>query len=95
MSGARASARARPARFCIPPEISDGILRIRLDRPERRNAINDTMMDGLIAAVDTAGRDEDVRAIHISGSGDHFCGGADAGVMFVGGATSPDRSNDA
>jgi 2-(1,2-epoxy-1,2-dihydrophenyl)acetyl-CoA isomerase len=66
-----------PAVVGLSVEISDGILRIRLDRPERRNAINDTMMAGLIAAVDTAGRDEDVRAIHISGSGDHFCGGAD------------------
>lgn len=58
-------------------ELTDAVLRIRLDRPEQRNAINDTMMAGLIEAVDTAGRDEDVRAIYITGSGDHFCGGAD------------------
>jgi 2-(1,2-epoxy-1,2-dihydrophenyl)acetyl-CoA isomerase len=58
-------------------EVSDAVLRLRLDRPTHRNAINDTMMAGLIDAVDTAGRDEDVRVIHITGSGDHFCGGAD------------------
>jgi 2-(1,2-epoxy-1,2-dihydrophenyl)acetyl-CoA isomerase len=34
-------------------------------------------MAGFIEAVDTAGRDENVRVVHISGSGNHFCGGAD------------------
>ncbi len=58
-------------------EVSGSVLRLRLDRPDHRNAINDTMMAGLIEAVDTAGRDEGVRVITISGSGDHFCGGAD------------------
>jgi 2-(1,2-epoxy-1,2-dihydrophenyl)acetyl-CoA isomerase len=58
-------------------EVRDSVLRLRLDRPDRRNAINDTMMAGLIEAVDEAGRDEGVRVIHIAGSGDHFCGGAD------------------
>jgi 2-(1,2-epoxy-1,2-dihydrophenyl)acetyl-CoA isomerase len=58
-------------------EVRDSVLRLRLDRPDRRNAINDTMMAGLIEAVDEAGRDEGVRVIHIAGNGDHFCGGAD------------------
>ncbi len=58
-------------------EVSGPVLRIRLDRPDRRNAVDDTMMAGFIEAVDTAGRDENVRVIHISGSGNHFCGGAD------------------
>jgi 2-(1,2-epoxy-1,2-dihydrophenyl)acetyl-CoA isomerase len=58
-------------------EVSEAVLRLRLDRPAQRNAISDTMMAGLIDAVDAAGRDEAVRVIQISGSGDHFCGGAD------------------
>jgi 2-(1,2-epoxy-1,2-dihydrophenyl)acetyl-CoA isomerase len=58
-------------------DLSDSVLRLRLDRPTHRNAIDDTMMEGLIEAVDIAGRDENVRVIHITGSGDHFCGGAD------------------
>jgi len=58
-------------------EVSDSVLRLRLDRPALRNAIDDTMMAGLIEAVDTAGRDEDVRVVAITGSGGHFCGGAD------------------
>jgi 2-(1,2-epoxy-1,2-dihydrophenyl)acetyl-CoA isomerase len=53
------------------------VLRLCLDRPSQRNAINDEMMGGLVRAIDAAERDEDVRVIHIEGSGDHFCGGAD------------------
>jgi 2-(1,2-epoxy-1,2-dihydrophenyl)acetyl-CoA isomerase len=69
--------------------VSGGILRIRLDRPQRRNAINDTMMSGLITAVDAAGRDENMRAIHISGSGEHFCGGADIVARNAGAGDEP------
>jgi 2-(1,2-epoxy-1,2-dihydrophenyl)acetyl-CoA isomerase len=52
-------------------------LPLTLARPERRNAIDDEMMAGLIDAIDGAGRDESIRAILLTGAGDHFCGGAD------------------
>ena len=55
----------------------DGVLRFVLDRPEKRNALDDGMVAGLIEAIDLAGRDETVRAILITGAGDHFCGGFD------------------
>jgi 2-(1,2-epoxy-1,2-dihydrophenyl)acetyl-CoA isomerase len=58
-------------------EQDDAVLRLRLERPEKRNAIDDTMMIGLIEAIDQAGRDERVRVIELSGEGEHFCGGAD------------------
>jgi 2-(1,2-epoxy-1,2-dihydrophenyl)acetyl-CoA isomerase len=57
--------------------LEGAVLRLVLDRPDKRNAMNDTMFTGLADAVDRAGRDEAVRVIAISGSGDHFCGGAD------------------
>ena len=53
------------------------ILRLTLDRPDKRNALNDPMMVGMIDALDGAGRDESVRAVVLAGAGDHFCGGAD------------------
>ena len=53
------------------------VLRLVLDRPDKRNAMNDTMFGALADAVDRAGRDEAVRVIAVSGAGDHFCGGAD------------------
>ena len=56
---------------------TDGILTLTLNRPDKRNAINDAMMVTLIDAIDGAGRDEAVRAIVLAGAGDNFCGGAD------------------
>jgi 2-(1,2-epoxy-1,2-dihydrophenyl)acetyl-CoA isomerase len=55
----------------------DGILRLVLDKPSKRNALDDDMVATLIEAVDAAGRDESVRAVLIAGEGDHFCGGFD------------------
>ena len=58
--------------------VLDGaVLRLTLDRPDKRNALDDTMVAGMIEALDVANRDERVRAIFLSGAGDHFCGGAD------------------
>jgi len=57
--------------------LAGAVLQLTLDRPAQRNAIDDTVMAGLIDAVDAAGRDEAVRAILIGATGDHFCSGAD------------------
>src|SRR5258708_6970894 len=54
-----------------------GVLEVILDRPEKRNALTDAMVQGLIGAVELAGRDEDVRVVLIRGAGDHFCTGFD------------------
>jgi 2-(1,2-epoxy-1,2-dihydrophenyl)acetyl-CoA isomerase len=58
-------------------ERDGAVLRLTLDRPEKRNALSDEMTETMIEAVETAGRDERVRAIVLAGRGDHFCGGAD------------------
>ena len=55
---------------------SDGVLRLTLDRPEKRNAIDDSMLFGLIETIEAANRDEAVRAVLLTGTGDHFCSGA-------------------
>jgi 2-(1,2-epoxy-1,2-dihydrophenyl)acetyl-CoA isomerase len=55
----------------------DGVLRLRLAKPDKRNALDDDMVAGLIDAVDAAGRDEAVRAILLTAEGDHFCSGFD------------------
>jgi 2-(1,2-epoxy-1,2-dihydrophenyl)acetyl-CoA isomerase len=54
-----------------------GVLTLRLSRPEKRNAIDDTMMYAAIDAIDLAGRDEAVRAILLTSDGEHFCSGFD------------------
>jgi 2-(1,2-epoxy-1,2-dihydrophenyl)acetyl-CoA isomerase len=57
--------------------LTGGVLRLTLDRPEKRNALDDVMMSGLIDALDAAGRDEAVRVIALAAEGEHFCSGAD------------------
>jgi len=66
-------------------------LELLLDRPEKRNALDDTLTLGLIDAIDRAGRDEAVRVIVIRGAGDHFCAGAD---IVARNATTPRGPDD-
>lgn len=54
-----------------------GAFTLRLDRPDKRNAIDDETMLALIAALEAAATDDDVRVIVLEGAGEHFCGGAD------------------
>jgi 2-(1,2-epoxy-1,2-dihydrophenyl)acetyl-CoA isomerase len=54
-----------------------GVLRLHLDKPKKRNALDDDMVATLIGEVDLAGRDEDVRSILVTAEGDHFCSGFD------------------
>jgi 2-(1,2-epoxy-1,2-dihydrophenyl)acetyl-CoA isomerase len=58
-------------------ELRDGVLAVALDRPDKRNAIDEQMMTGLVDVIAKAGNDEGVRAIVLEGRGEHFCGGAD------------------
>jgi len=58
-------------------EVSEQILTITLNRPDKLNAFNAQMMRELIEAFDAADKDDDVRAIIITGAGRAFCAGAD------------------
>jgi 2-(1,2-epoxy-1,2-dihydrophenyl)acetyl-CoA isomerase len=69
--------------------LADGVLRLTLDRPEKRNALDDVMVAGLIDALDAANRDEAVRAVVLTGNGDHFCGGADIVARNAGDPSAP------
>lgn len=53
------------------------LLRLVIDRPDKRNSLTDDMIAGLIEVVTAAGNDESVRAIVLSGAGEHFCAGFD------------------
>ncbi len=60
-------------------EHDGAVLRVRLDRPERRNALTDEMVLALIETIEAAGSDESARVISVSGTGDDFCSGFDLG----------------
>jgi enoyl-CoA hydratase len=62
---------------------------LELQRPERRNALNSELVDGLRVAIEEAAA-EDVRAIVLTGQGTVFCAGADlSGDVLA--ADYPDR----
>jgi enoyl-CoA hydratase/carnithine racemase len=61
----------------IRAEVSDRVLTITLNRPERLNAWTATMGQELGAAFDRADADDDVRAVVVTGAGRGFCAGAD------------------
>ena len=72
----------------IATEIRDRILTITLNRPDRLNAFNSTMLAELLQALDDADADDEVRAIVFTGAGRAYCAGADlgkGGSTFAGG----------
>lgn len=50
---------------------------IRLNRPEKKNAVNEALAWSVIGALEAAGADDDVWVIALTGSGDTFCAGLD------------------
>ncbi len=56
---------------------SRGIAEVILNRPERNNAYNGTMIDELIESFTSLLNNDDVRVVLIRGNGKHFQGGAD------------------
>ncbi|MEO0500353.1 MAG: crotonase/enoyl-CoA hydratase family protein [Pseudomonadota bacterium] len=62
----------------IQYDVADNIATITLDRPQAMNAFTGRMMQEMVAALDAADADDEVRAIIITGAGDRaFCAGAD------------------
>ena len=55
----------------------DGVLLIALNRPDRRNAIDDAMTEALRAAFERAASDAAVRAVILTGEGKAFSAGGD------------------
>jgi len=54
------------------------VMRLTINRPERRNALNEEVCRALAAGIDAAEADADVRVVVITGAGDKaFCAGGD------------------
>jgi len=56
---------------------SDGVVVVRLNRPDRLNAINQVMRDELLRAFDDLTGDGSVHAVVLTGAGRGFCAGID------------------
>ena len=69
---------------------------VTLNRPEKRNALNDAVIAGIKEGLKEAGRDENVKAVVISGAGKDFCSGADlSALQKIAGASVAENYEDA
>ena len=76
--------------------IEQSVARITLNRPERRNALNDALIAGIKEALKKADADENVKAIVVCGAGKDFCSGADlSALQRIAGASVSDNIDDA
>ena len=77
-------------------DVDEQILTITLNRPDKLNAFNTTMLNELIDAFDRADADDTIRAIIVTGAGRAFCAGADlsGGAKTFDFAKHADRRDD-
>jgi len=66
---------------CLLYEVKDGIATLTLNRPERLNALGDTLREDLLDGVTRASQDPEVRVIVLTGAGKGFCSGGDVKAM--------------
>jgi enoyl-CoA hydratase/carnithine racemase len=74
-----------------------GVATVTLNRPDRLNAVNATVIRELVGALDQADADDAVRAVVVTGAGRAFCAGADlggGGATFAGGPGRSARPED-
>lgn len=62
-------------------ELADGIAEIRLDRPDKSNAMNDAMWQEIRQAFAWADATPEVRVVILSGAGRNFCAGIDLAML--------------
>jgi enoyl-CoA hydratase len=70
-----------PADQHLLTERDGGVLIVTMNRPERRNALSPSMMEGLSAAWDEVNSNPDIRVAILTGAGGCFCAGADLQAM--------------
>src|SRR5690348_11651420 len=64
-------------------DAGDGIARITLDDPARRNILSGPLVADLMAAFDALEARADVTAVVLTGAGSAFCAGADLGDLLA------------
>jgi enoyl-CoA hydratase/carnithine racemase len=66
-------------------DVKDGVADVRLNRPEKRNALDLSLLRALVATAEGLARRAEVRAVVLSGEGAGFCAGMDVALFASGG----------
>jgi methylglutaconyl-CoA hydratase len=75
--------------------VAAGVLTATLNRPDKRNAIDTAMIEALLAVLDRADLDADVRVVALRGAGVDFCAGMDLNELLASADQSVERNRDA
>lgn len=76
--------------------VDNAVASIVLNRPEKRNALNDALIAEIKRGLKEAAGDESVRVVVISGAGKDFCSGADlSALQKIAGASVSENADDA
>jgi methylglutaconyl-CoA hydratase len=76
-------------------EISNGVLTLTLNRPEKRNALSTPMLRALFSELERADLDLAVRVVVLRGAGKDFCAGADLDELLASADKSPAENESA
>lgn len=59
--------------------VEDRIATLAFNRPDKRNAFTEAMVETLVEHLERCSRDDDVHVVVLTGAGDAFCSGGDIG----------------
>jgi methylglutaconyl-CoA hydratase len=65
----------------VTTEVSAGVARVALNRPDKRNALDSASIAALGASLEQCAADPKVRMLQLTGAGEVFCAGADLAEM--------------
>ena len=75
--------------------LTGGVLTATLNRPDKRNAIDTAMIDALVAMLERAELDAEVRVVAVAGAGTDFCAGMDLNELLASADKSVEENRDA
>ena len=64
--------------------LDDHVAVVTLNRPDKHNALDGAMFEGIVQAAGEVARDPSVRAVVLHGEGPSFCSGLDLGSLMTG-----------
>jgi methylglutaconyl-CoA hydratase len=68
------------------------VLTLTLNRPDKRNAIDSTMVEALLNALERADLDQDVGVVVVRGAGKDFCAGVDLAELLASADRAPEEN---